>query len=80
MLEEEMQIKTSFVRLGKRQKSEQIFDRWFRRKQKERNRIEGNFGNGKEHYRLDHLPAGRQGCGTMVKKARRFGRGAACWQ
>jgi len=55
MLEEEMGIKTSFVRLGKKQKSEQRFDRWFRRKQKERNLIEGNFGNGKEHYRLNRM-------------------------
>jgi hypothetical protein len=52
LLEEEMAIRTSFVRLGKKQKSEQTFTRWFKRKQKERNRIEGNFGTGKEHYGL----------------------------
>lgn len=29
--------------------------RWFKRKQKERNRIEGHFGHGKEHYGLDRM-------------------------
>ncbi len=53
MLEEEMGIRTSFVRLGKKQKSSAIIDQWFRRKQRERNRIEGGFGHGKEHYRLN---------------------------
>ena len=37
------------------EKYKQRFDRWFRRKQKERNLIEGNFGNGREHYRLNRM-------------------------
>jgi hypothetical protein len=53
LLEESMKIRTSFVRLGKKQGSGDKLTRWFKRKQKERNRIEGNFGHGKEHYRLD---------------------------
>ena len=53
LLEEEKKIRTSFVRLGKKLKSKKT--PWFKRKQKERNRIEGNFGNGKEHYRLNRV-------------------------
>jgi len=53
LLEEERGIRTSFVRLGKKRKGLTIMNQWFRRKQKERNRIEGHFGHGKQHYRLD---------------------------
>ncbi len=52
---EDLGIRTSFVRLGKKQKGAQKMDRWFKRKQKERNRIEGHFGHGKEHYRLNRM-------------------------
>jgi len=55
MLEDEMGMRTSFVRLGKKSKGAEKLNRWFRRKQKERNRIEGHFGHGKEHYRLDRV-------------------------
>jgi len=54
-LEEDLGIRTSFVRLGKKQKGAQKIDQWFKRKQKERNRIEGHFGHGKEHYRLNRM-------------------------
>lgn len=54
-LEEEKKIRTSFVRLGKSKKLRDKKTQWFKRKQKERNRIEGNFGNGKEHYRLNRV-------------------------
>lgn len=50
---EDYEIRSSFKRLGRKRKGEYSSDRWFKRKQKERNRIEGHFGNGKEHYRLD---------------------------
>ena len=53
MLEDEMGIRTSFVRLGKKKSSKDKLTRWFKKKQKERNRIEGHFGHGKEHYQLD---------------------------
>jgi transposase, IS5 family len=46
-------IKPSFVPLGKKRPSHDKMSRWFKKKQKERNRIEGHFGHGKEHYRLD---------------------------
>lgn len=54
-LEEEQKIRTSFVRLGKSKKPKDKHTQWFKRKQKERNRIEGNFGNGKQHYPLDRV-------------------------
>lgn len=55
LLEKEMKIRTSFVRLGKKQSGKNKMTRWFKQKQKERNRIEGHFGHGKEHYRLDRV-------------------------
>jgi hypothetical protein len=55
LLEEDMKIRTSFVRLGKKQSSGDKMTRWFKRKQKERNRVEGHLGHGKEHYRLDRV-------------------------
>jgi len=55
LIEEEKKIRSSFVRLGKKQPSRDKMTRWFKRKQKERNRIEGHFGHGKEHYRLDRM-------------------------
>ena len=55
MLEDEMGIRTSFVRLGKKRLSKDKMTRWFKKKQKERNRIEGNFGHGKEHYQLNRV-------------------------
>jgi len=55
LIEEQKQIRSSFVRLGKKQPSRDKMTRWFKRKQKERNRIEGHFGHGKEHYGLDRM-------------------------
>lgn len=55
LLEEELKIRTSFVRLGKKKEHQDKLTRWFKKKQKERNRIEGHFGHGKEHYRLDRV-------------------------
>lgn len=55
LIEEKKQIRSSFVRLGKRLPSRDKMTRWFKRKQKERNRIEGHFGHGKEHYGLDRM-------------------------
>jgi transposase, IS5 family len=63
-VEGEKKIRTSFVRLGKKQAGTQVIDRWFKKKQRERNRIEGAIGNGKEHYCLDsvkyHGPSGAE--------------------
>lgn len=55
LIEAEKQIRSSFVQLGKKKPSQDKMTRWFKRKQKERNRIEGHFGHGKEHYRLDRV-------------------------
>jgi transposase, IS5 family len=55
LLDEEKKIRTSFVRLGKKRAGQDKMTQWFKRKQKERNRIEGHFGHGKEHYRLNRV-------------------------
>ena len=47
----ELKIRPAFKPLGRRGKS--LPDRWFKKKQKERNRIEGAFGHGKVHFGLD---------------------------
>jgi IS5 family transposase len=52
-LAEELGVRASFKRRGRKPKTVDSQDRWFKKKQRERNRIEGGFGNGKEHYRLD---------------------------
>ena len=51
----ELGIRTSFKPLGRKSKEIQKTDPWFKAKQKERNRIEGAFGNGKEHYGLNRV-------------------------
>lgn len=51
----DLEIRESFRPLGRRAKVVWKEDRWFRRKQKERNRIEGSLGHGKEHYGLDRV-------------------------
>lgn len=48
-------VRESFKPLGRRVKMEKRDERWFKRKQKERNRIEGSFGNGKRNYGLDRV-------------------------
>jgi IS5 family transposase len=50
-----LEVRASFKRRGRKPKTVDSQDRWFKKKQKERNRIEGNFGNGKEHYGLDRV-------------------------
>ena len=62
LLKEEVNVRTSFVHLGRKQKTPDKTTEWFKRKQKERNRIEGHFGHGKEHYGLNRvLYQGREG-------------------
>jgi len=51
----ELEIRESFKPLGRKAKEVWKNDRWFRNKQKERNRIEGSLGHGKEHYGLDRV-------------------------
>lgn len=52
-LMKELEIRPAFKPLGRRGKSPP--DRWFKKKQKERNRIEGAFGYGKVHFGLDRI-------------------------
>jgi hypothetical protein len=47
---ETLAVRPSFKPLGR--KTKQRDDAWFKKKQKERNRIEGGFGHGKEHFGL----------------------------
>lgn len=64
----ELGIRTSFKPLGRKSKEIQKTDPWFKAKQKERNRIEGAFGNGKEHYGLDRVKyAGESGTEMWVR-------------
>ena len=61
-------VRTAFKPLGRKSKEIQKNDPWFKAKQKERNRIEGAFGNGKEHYGLDRVRyAGESGTEMWVR-------------
>ena len=48
-------VRGSFRPLGRKARGDQKHERWFKDRQKERNRIEGSFGNGKQHYGLDRV-------------------------
>jgi IS5 family transposase len=48
-----LEVRASFKRRGRKPKTVDSQGRWFKKKQRERNQIEGSFGNGKEHYGLD---------------------------
>ena len=64
----ELGVRESFKRLGRRVKIEKGDERWFKRKQKERNRIEGSFGNGKRNYGLDRVRySGERGSEIWVR-------------
>lgn len=54
-LVQEQQIRGAFKPLGRRPKAAHPPDRWFKAKQRERNRIEGHLGHGKQHFRLDRI-------------------------
>ncbi len=49
------EIRSAFVALGKKGKNSKAYGRWFKKKQRQRNQIEGSFGNGKEHYGLEEI-------------------------
>jgi IS5 family transposase len=51
---ETLGVRPSFKALGRRAARPKP-DRWFKKKQKERNRIEGAFGHGKEHFGLSRV-------------------------
>ena len=48
------EIRASLKPLGRKPKENRA-DRWFKAKQKERNRIEGSFGHGKQHFGMDRV-------------------------
>jgi IS5 family transposase len=63
-----LKIRTSFKPLGRKSKEKRTKDPWFLAKQKERNRIEGSFGNGKEHYGLARVRySGEEGSEIWVR-------------
>jgi len=64
----ENEIKSSFKALGRKGKNNQVRDRWFKKKQRERNQIEGAIGNGKEHYGFDKiLYHGKEGAEMWIR-------------
>jgi len=54
-LAEETKVRASFRPRGRPPKKSKAQECWYKRKQKERNWIEGSFGHGKQHYRLDRV-------------------------
>jgi hypothetical protein len=51
----EQGVRTAFKPLGRKSDDGERQERYFRRKQRERNRIEGDIGNAKEHYGCDGI-------------------------
>jgi len=54
-LAEETKVRASFRPRGRPPKNSNVQECWYKKKQKERNWIEGSFGHGKQHYRLDRV-------------------------
>jgi len=54
-LTKEKKIRDAFIPLGRKAKASVPPDRWRRQKHRERNRIEGAIGHGKNHYGLDRI-------------------------
>lgn len=48
-------IRNAFAPRGRKPQHESTSDRWRQRKRRERNRIEGTIGNGKNHYGLERI-------------------------
>ncbi|MEA1936932.1 MAG: IS5 family transposase [Patescibacteria group bacterium] len=49
------EIRGAFKALGRKGKNGGAYDQWFKKKQRQRNQIEGAFGNGKNHYGLEEI-------------------------
>lgn len=65
---EEREIRVSFKRLGRKPKNAPPDSKWLKDKQRERNRIEGQIGHGKEHFGLDRIRyKGREGSEMNVR-------------
>jgi hypothetical protein len=54
-LVEERKVRASFKPRGRPPQKSKAQECWYKRKQRERNWIEGSFGHGKQHYRLDRV-------------------------
>ncbi|MCK4965523.1 IS5 family transposase [bacterium] len=54
-LVKEHDIRDAFEPLGRRNRNQDSSKRWRKQKQRERNRIEGIFGHGKNHFSLDKI-------------------------
>jgi len=48
-------IRSAFKPLGRKAHNHSTADKWYKNKQRERNRIEGSFGHGKNHCGLDKI-------------------------
>jgi transposase, IS5 family len=55
VLLKEREIRDAFEPLGRKVRSKNPASRWRKQKQRERNRIEGSFGHGKNHFNLDAI-------------------------
>jgi hypothetical protein len=51
----EREIRSAFKPLGRKSEESERQERYVRRKQRERNRVEGDIGNVKEHYGCDGI-------------------------
>jgi len=49
------EVRGAFKALGRKGKDGGAYDQWFKKKQRQRNQIEGAFGNGKNHYGLEEI-------------------------
>jgi hypothetical protein len=65
---ERMKVRGGLHALGRPRKKENGKDRWLKKRQRERNRIEGGIGHGKEHFMLDRIRCqGVEGSETWVR-------------
>lgn len=65
---EELGVRGAFRKLGRRCQESRTQEQYIKRKQRERNRVEGSFGNGKEHYGLSGIRYhGRDGSEMWVR-------------
>ena len=61
-------VRGAFRKLGRRCPESRQQEQYVKRKQRERNQVEGGFGNGKEHYGLDGIRYhGREGSEMWVR-------------
>lgn len=65
---EKRKVRGAFRKLGRRCSESRQQEQYVKRKQRERNQVEGGFGNGKEHYGLNGIRYhGREGSEMWVR-------------